>query len=133
MNLHYIARPGGPPVYSLLWTSPGAFVGGCVAVTALTRWLGPVLSSKDQEATRRTQLIGQIGVVISSKVDHEFGEVRIRDRSGHDLRVVCKLAKESNGAPTEHQSVVVVECDEKGGLFVAPLDDDEPQREAGKA
>jgi membrane protein implicated in regulation of membrane protease activity len=125
MNLHYIARPGGPPLYTLAWTAPAAFAGGCLAVTTLTKWLGPVLSSKDQEATSRTQLIGQIGVVISSKVDHEFGEVRIRDRSGHDLRVVCKLAREAKGAPAEHQSVVVVDCDDKGGLFVEPLNEDD--------
>ena len=46
--------------------------------------------------------------MISSKVDHDFGEVRIRDKTGHDIRVVCKLAKEARGAPSEHQSVVVV-------------------------
>ena len=125
INLHDIARPGGPPVVSLLWTIPSAFAFGCVAVATLNKVLGPVLSSKAQEATSRAQLVGQIGVVISSKVDHEFGEVRIRDKSGHDLRVVCKLAKEAQGAPTEHQSVVVVDCDEKGGLLVAPFDDDE--------
>ena len=128
MNLHYIARPGGPPLYTLVWTAPAALAGGCAAVTGLTKWLGPVLSSKGQEATSRAQLIGQIGVVISSKVDHDFGEVRIRDKTGHDLRVVCKLARESKGAPAEHQSVVVVDCDDKGELFVAPLnEDDEPE------
>jgi membrane protein implicated in regulation of membrane protease activity len=127
LNLHYIAHPGGPPLYTLAWTAPAAFASGCAAVAAVTRVLGPVLSSKDQEATSRAQLIGQIGVVISSKVDHDFGEVRIRDRSGHDLRVVCKLSKEAKGAPTEHQSVVVVDYDEKGGLFVEPLNDEEPE------
>jgi hypothetical protein len=132
MNLHYIALPGGPPVHTLLWTAPAAFAGGCTAVMALTKWLGPVLSSKGQEATSRAQLIGQIGVVISSKVDHEFGEVRIRDKTGHDLRVVCKLAKEAKGAPAEHQSVVVVDCDADGGLFVAPLDDEEPEHGASE-
>ncbi len=71
--------------------------------------------------------MGQVGVVISSKVDHEFGEVRIRDKSGHDLRVICKLTKDAKEAPSERQNVVVVDCDEKGELLVAPLeDDDEP-------
>src|SRR5580704_15943982 len=56
MNLHYIARPGGPPLYTLAWTAPAAFAGGCAAVAALTKVLGPVLSSKDQEATSRAQL-----------------------------------------------------------------------------
>jgi hypothetical protein len=124
MNFRYFERPGGPPIESLLWTLPAAFAVGCVATAALNKTLGPVLSSKGQEATSRAQLVGQIGVVISSKVDHDFGEVRIRDKSGHDLRLVCKLAKESQGAPTESQSVVVVDYDEKGGILFAPLDDE---------
>ncbi|HEY5148213.1 MAG TPA: hypothetical protein VII82_15670 [Polyangiaceae bacterium] len=124
LNLHYIERAGGPPLATLLYTTPSALACGFLAVAALNKVLGPVLSSKGQEATSRAQLVGQIGVVISSKVDHEFGEVRIRDRTGHDLRVVCKLTKESQGAPTERQSVVVVDYDEKGGLLVAPLDDE---------
>jgi hypothetical protein len=123
MNLHAIERPGGPPAYTLLWTMPVALACGFVAVATLNKVLGPVLSSKGQEATSRAQLVGQIGVVISSKVDHDFGEVRIRDKTGHDLRVVCKLTKESPGSPTERQSVVVVDVDDKGGLLVAPLDD----------
>jgi hypothetical protein len=85
--------------------------------------LGPILSSKGQEATSRAQLVGQIGVVISSRVDRDFGEVRIRDRSGHDLRVVCKLAKEARAVPVERQSVVVVDCDEKGELTVELLEE----------
>ncbi len=125
LNLHYIARLGGPPVVSLAWTCPAAFLGGCVAVAVVNRVLGPVLSSKGQEATSRAELVGQIGVVISSKVDEDFGEVRIRDKSGHDLRVVCKLTKGAKEAPTERQSVVVVDCDEHGALLVAPLDDED--------
>jgi hypothetical protein len=124
INFRYFERPGGPPIESLLWTLPAAFAVGCVATAALNKTLGPVLSSKGQEATSRAQLVGQIGVVISSRVDHEFGEVRIRDKTGHDLRLVCKLVKESQGAPTEKQSVVVVDYDEKGGILVAPLDED---------
>jgi hypothetical protein len=93
--------------------------------------LGPVLSSKGQEATSRAQLVGQIGIVISSKVDHDFGEVRIRDKTGHDLRVVCKLARQAKGSPTERQSVVVVDYDERDGLLVAPLDEDGDGAEDG--
>lgn len=133
MNLHFMDRPGGPPPSTLLWTLPAALTFGCIAVATLNKVLGPVLSSKGQEATSRAQLVGQIGVVISSKVDHDFGEVRIRDRTGHDLRVVCKLVKESKAAPTERQSVVVVDYDEKGGLLVAPLDDADEVDEADKA
>jgi len=124
MNARYFGQAGGPPVLTLAWTVPTAFAGGCGAVAALNRVLGPVLSSKGQEATSRAQLVGQMGVVISSRVTADFGEVRIRDRSGHDLRVVCRLAQGTKTVPLERQTVVVVDCDEKGALTVAPLDDD---------
>ena len=85
-----------------------------------------MLSSKAQEATSRSQLVGQIGVVISSKVDQEFGEIRIRDKDGHDMRIVCKLAKGKAEPIAEHRSVVVVEVDdERGELFVEPFDDED--------
>lgn len=125
LNFRYLDQPGGPPAYTLLWTAPASLAFACIAVATLNKVLGPVLSSKGQEATSRAQLVGQIGVVISSKVDRDFGEVRIRDRSGHDLRVVCRLADGAKALPTERQSVVVVDCDDKGGLLVAGLDDDE--------
>jgi hypothetical protein len=134
MNLHYFAHPGGPPVYTLAWTVPSAFATGCLSLAALTKVLGPILSSKGQEATTRAQLVGQIGVVISSKVDRDFGEVRIRDRSGHDLRVVCKLATEARSVPLERQCVVVVDCDEKGVLTVEPFEDEgDADEESGRA
>jgi hypothetical protein len=122
LNLRYFGHEGGPPLATLAWTLPAGFVAGCVAAAVVNRVLAPVLSSKGQEATTRAQLVGQIGVVISSRVDREFGEVRIRDKSGHDVRVVCRLATGATRSPEESQSVVVVDCDENGGLLVEPLD-----------
>ncbi|MGD0676078.1 MAG: hypothetical protein ABSC94_11700 [Polyangiaceae bacterium] len=122
LNLGYFGAPSGPPVHTLAWTVPGASLAGSLAVATLARWLGPVFAFKDQEATSRVELVGQIGVVISSKVDEEFGEVRIRDKTGHDLRVVCRLAKGSTGEPREQDHVVVVECDAEGALLVEALD-----------
>jgi hypothetical protein len=122
LNLRYL-QAGGPPISSLAWTVPSAALTG-YAVVAIVAWLlEPVLSSEEHQATRRAALVGQMGVVISSKVDGEFGEVRIRDKTGHDLRVVCKLAKGARSVPTERHSVVVVEYDEaRGELFVEPLE-----------
>jgi hypothetical protein len=122
LNLRFIDR-GGPPLDTLVWTIPAGILGGYLAAAFVARVLGPVLSSTEQDATSRAELIGQMGVVISTKVDAEFGEVRIRDRSGHDLRVICKLASGAKTTPTEHQSVVVVEySEERGELYVEPLD-----------
>jgi len=135
LNLHFMGEAGGagPPLYTLAWTLPAGLVGGYLGVAILARVLGPVLSSTDQEATSRSQLIGQTGVVISTKVDAEFGEVRIRDKSGHDLRVVCKLAPGAKAMPKENETVVVVDyTEEKGELFVEALDldEDEPEKAA---
>jgi hypothetical protein len=123
MNLGYMGRPGGPPIHTLLWTLPASAIAGSLAVAASARWLGPILGSRENDATRRDQLVGQIGVVISSKVDSSFGEVRIRDKTGHDLRVVCRLGDAARSVPRERESVVVVDCDERGALVVEPLDD----------
>lgn len=127
LNAHYAAT-GHIPLHTFAWTLPASFVSGYALVAILSRVLGPLFASKAQEATSRSELVGQLGVVISSKVTGEFGEVRIKDKSGHDVRVVCRLAPGSS-APKERDNVVVVEYDEERGLLVAPLeDDDDAQR-----
>ncbi len=115
-----------PPVITLAWTIPSGLVAGYAVVATLARLLGPVFATKPHEATSRAELVGLSGVVISSKVTDDFGEVRIRDKSGHDLRVVCRLAPGAKPA-AESQRVVVVEYEAEGGwLLVTPLEDDEP-------
>jgi hypothetical protein len=133
LNAHYLGQAGGPPAHTLAWTVPLSALAGALGVHVTARILGPVLSSKGQEATSRAQLVGQIGVVISSKVDREFGEVRIRDKTGHDIRVVCKLARGAARAPVERQSVVVVDYEpERGELLVELLEEgDLGERKAG--
>jgi membrane protein implicated in regulation of membrane protease activity len=115
------AHTSTPPVLSLMWTLPISLAAGYVAVAALARLLGPMLSSQGQEATSRAELVGQTGVVISSRVSAEFGEVRVKDKTGHDLRVICKLAAGVR-EPKEHEQVVFVEYDDEKGLLVSPMD-----------
>ena len=130
LNLHYLGHPAGLPLHTLAWTLPGGVVLGYAGVALFARIMGPVLSSKEQEATSRAQLVGQIGVVISTKVDETFGEVRIRDRTGHDIRVVCRLVKGARRVPQEKQAIVVVDYEEeRGELLVEALDDDEGAEE----
>jgi membrane protein implicated in regulation of membrane protease activity len=134
INLRYLGAAASVPLVSLAWTLPASLASGYVAVALVARLLGPVLSSKDQEATSRAQLVGQIGVVISSKVDQEFGEVRIRDKSGHDVRVICKLPKGTSEPVAEHKSVVVVDYDqERGDLLVEAFDEGDLPGEARRA
>lgn len=122
LNAHYLAL-GAPPLVSLAWTLPSGFVSGAAVVAVLARLFGPVFATKPHEATTRAELVGHAGVVISSKVDAEFGEVRIRDKSGLDLRVVCRIAPGVRAA-REHENVVVVDY-ENGALLVAPVEGDE--------
>ena len=69
-------------------------------------------------------------MVISTKVDETFGEVRIRDKTGHDIRVVCRLVKGAKRVPQEKQTIVVVDYEEeRGELLVEALDDDERAEE----
>ncbi len=128
-NTLYLGSTGALPLVTLAWTLPGAAVVGYVATRVLARAIGRVISDPRQEATSRRQLVGHSGVVISSKIDAEFGEVRIKDKTGHTVRIICRTRGE--GAIPEGREVVVVDYDREGDrLYVAPLDeDDEPPRE----
>ncbi len=121
LNARVAFPDGSVPLITLAWTLPISLVTGYGAVALLARVLGPVLSSKAQEATSRAELVGQVAIVISRRVSHEFGEVRVKDKTGHDLRVVCKLA-DGMREPEEREQVVIVEYDETKGLVVAPME-----------
>jgi membrane protein implicated in regulation of membrane protease activity len=126
VNQRFAAEDGSVSLRALLFSGPIALVTGYAAVALLARVLGPVLSSRKEDATSRKELIGQMGVVISSRVSDDFGEVRVKDKSGHDLRVICKLARGMR-SPHEKESVVIVELSAEGVLFVAPVErPDEP-------
>ncbi len=137
LNAKYIDLGHAPPVGSLAWTMPLALGAGYAVVAALARVLGPALASKESEATSREELVGRVGTVISTKVDSDFGEVRLRDKTGHDLRVVCRLA-DGHAPAREKQEIVVVEHDrDTGTLYVALLDEgleeeDRKEREEGR-
>jgi len=122
LNVHAASAVGTVPLLTLAWTFPTSLLTGYIAVAALARVLGPVLSSKGQEATSRAELVGQIGTVISSRVSPEFGEVRVKDKTGHEIRVICKLAQGVRVA-SEREQVVFVDYDDERGLLVSPLEE----------
>jgi hypothetical protein len=128
LNAHDIAS--GPPLVSLAWTLPISTIAAYGGVAGLSRLLGPLFATKEAEATQRSGLVGQLGTVISSRVSADFGEIRLNDRTGHVVRVLCKLAPGSR-SPLEHEQVVVVDFDQDV-LYVAPLetsdDGDSPGR-----
>jgi hypothetical protein len=68
-----------------------------------------------------------VGVVISSKVSPELGEVRVTDATGIVHRIICRVPPDDEPIP-EGREVVFVEYDrEKDVLFVAPLDPEAPR------
>jgi hypothetical protein len=129
-NAHYIDKPGGPPLVSLVWTMPLALSVGYSVVAALARLLKPIVADEKANATTRAELVGHVGKVISTRVDEAFGEVRFRDKTGHDVRLVVKLAP-GHAAAREGDEVVFVEHSE-GTLFVAPLEEEEGSEEDWK-
>jgi membrane protein implicated in regulation of membrane protease activity len=130
VNAKYIDLGHAPPLVSLAWTMPLALGAGYAVVAGLAKVLGPALAGKEGEATSRAELVGHVGTVISTRVDAEFGEIRVRDKTGHDLRVVCRLAP-GHAPAKEKQEIVVVDHDrDTGTLYVALLDEGlEEQRE----
>jgi membrane protein implicated in regulation of membrane protease activity len=120
-NAHYVESSSGPPIWSLAWTMPLALGVGYAAVAGLARLLRPIVADENANATTRAELVGQMGVVISRRVDEAFGEVRFRDKTGHDVRLVVNLAP-GHEAAREGEKVVVVDHDD-GRLYVARLDE----------
>jgi hypothetical protein len=122
VNVAFVST-GAIPFWTLFYSLPVATLIALGSDAAMTRLLAPIVDDKLQAATKRSALVGSIATVISRQVTEEFGEVRIRDRSGHDLRLVVKLAKE-NGAKAlrEGQEVLVVDVDARGMPLVSALD-----------
>lgn len=117
LNARWLGGGEPPPTTTLLWTIPTGLVAALASIAGAARILGPLFSPP--EATSRNALIGREGVVISSRVTPEFGEVRIRDDHGHDLRLICALAP-GEGPIVEGKSVVVVDV-EDGKPVVAQI------------
>lgn len=108
------------PLLTLAWTLPLGVVAGGLSSRIITRLLAPILDDHQNAAPERKSLVGRIGTVISTGVSPDFGEVRIKDHSGHQLRVIVKLA-EGSAAAREGDEIVVTELDERGIPRVAPL------------
>lgn len=123
VNVAFVST-GVIPFWTSFYSLPVATLVALAADAAMTRLIAPIVDDKAQAATKRSALVGSIATVISRQVTEEFGEVRIRDRSGHDLRLVVKLAKDATGraALREGQEAVVVDVDDRGTLLVSPLD-----------
>lgn len=128
LSAHTLAFGGAaPPPRALLWSLPLSVLIATTITAALARAAGKIFSSDGQEASRRSQLVGSTGVVISTRVDHEFGEVRLRAPGGVTVRVI--VTTEDDAPIAEGREVVVTEFDrERDRLVVAALDQDQRAR-----
>ncbi len=126
-NAAVISRTGALPTLSLALTLPFALLVGYLVTRAVGGAIGRLVANPAAEATTRKQLVGHAAVVISSKVDAEFGEVRLADKTGHVLRVLVRTRPEERPI-REGREVVIVEWDrDRDQLYVAPLEDlDDP-------
>lgn len=105
----------------LALSAPIAMVGGLVLSMATVRTVARVVPSVSGQAHTRRELVGQSGVVISSKVSAEFGEVRLQDPTGRTLRLICYTGTEEPLIP-EGTEVVITDWDrERDRLYVTPM------------
>jgi membrane protein implicated in regulation of membrane protease activity len=130
-NTVYLDRVGALPPVALAWAVPAALVFAYAVTRGVSRVIGRMVADPKQEATSRRQLVGHTGVVISSKIDAEFGEVRLRDKTGHVVRIICRTRDEGRSI-AEGREVVIVDYDrDRDRLYVAPLDEDDEPPERG--
>ncbi|UQA60787.1 OB-fold-containig protein [Polyangium aurulentum] len=126
VNAIYLGRGGVLSPVTLAWTIPLALLFAYGVTRIVSRLLGRVIANPDQEATSRQGLVGTTGIVISTRINDEFGEVRVKDRTGHFVHIVCRTREGEPPIPAGREIVIVEYNPDNGRLFVAPLDDDEP-------
>lgn len=109
---------------TLAFTIPGSLFIAYLVTRTLTRVLGKALAGEHEEATGRKDLVGSTGTVISSQVTSEFGEIRVTDRAGRFMHVICRI-REDEAPIAMGKEIVIVDYDAKTGhIFVSPLDMD---------
>ncbi len=127
-NSVYFSRTGTLPTSALALSAPVALVFAYVATRLVSKVFGRFAPQPGKTSTSRRDLVGKTGIVISSKVGDEFGEVRIADATGTVLRVICRTLPGEEPI-SEGREVVFIDYDREGDhLFVAPFDIDAPRK-----
>jgi hypothetical protein len=110
-----------PPTRALLWALPAALALAAVMTGIVSRVAGRIFSTEGQEPPSRAQLVGASGVVISTRVDDTFGEVRLSPIGAQPVRVVV-TTRDEEPIP-EGREIIVIEYDrDRDRLVVAPLE-----------
>lgn len=127
-NTVYFSYAHALPTAALAVSAPVALAFAYLATRGVSKVFGRLAPAAGKTSTSRRDLVGKAGVVISSKVNAEFGEVRVTDPTGIVHRVICRVHPDEAPIP-EGREVVFVEHDRaRDLLFVAPLDADPPPR-----
>jgi hypothetical protein len=107
--------------YYLLFSLPTAVIGGGIFSSGLVKLVARLMPASSGEASRRRDLIGCTGVVISSQVSADFGEIRLNDPQGRVLRLICRTLP-TEAPISEGANVMVVDYQEKKDiLYVCPM------------
>jgi len=102
------------------WYFPLSLLGslaiGAMAVRFAARGVHKLVDVGGRGSGARRELQGRIGTVASSRLDAQFGEIRVRDARGDELIVHGRLAP---GEPSLERGadVVLVELEQDTGLF----------------
>jgi membrane protein implicated in regulation of membrane protease activity len=114
-------RMGGLNAGVLVVSLPIALVSGLVLTRATANGIAKLVPSTSGKAASHKDLVGCKGVVISSRVTGEFGEVRLTDPAGRTIRLICR-ANEGEEEIGEGAEVVVTEWDrERDRIYVSSL------------
>lgn len=131
VNSLALAPSGVVAPSTLAFTIPLSLVVAYLITRTTTRILGRFLGGEHEEASSRKDLVGSTGIVISSQITSEFGEIRVSDKAGRLVHLICRI-RESEKPIASGKEVVIVDYDAKTGhIFVSPLDvdlDDKPKK-----
>jgi len=126
LNTLYFGRSGVLVTSSLAYSLPASLLVAYLVTRFASRLLGRVVAAPGGEGTSRKHLVGQVGVVISSRVTDEFGEIRAKDPAGHFVHLICRVREGEAPIPTGREVVIVDYDSTEGRIFVAPLDEEPP-------
>jgi membrane protein implicated in regulation of membrane protease activity len=106
---HY---PGWLFALSLL----ASLIAGLAATRLAARLAGKLVDTGGRGSSRKHELVGEMGVVASARVDGRFGEVRVRDQAGNEMIVHARLP--GGAALSRGASVVLIDYEDGRELFL---------------
>jgi membrane protein implicated in regulation of membrane protease activity len=124
LNSLVLAPRGFTTPSTLAVTLPIALVISYLVTRTLTRVLGRALAGEHEEASSRKDLIGSTGTVISSQITNDFGEIRVTDKAGRFMHLICRIREGEKSIPLGREVVIIDYDGQTGHIFVSPLDMD---------